>query len=929
MQINKMPSEYFQQVLGKSDVERSPHNIRDVRSSLEPFGLTDAEDSNNVVNIPVPDFLGTWKTELDKSITDYGRKHLNLLSDVLSWNINRIPDHFTTQPGWWCFHENAWQRCKPPSNRCVILDFEAIRIGYHWYPLCMVGLLKGGWVLWVADITDYQRIATENDIVVQRLDPDTGDLEESFDYLDTHEIDPRRLKGLPSVIPFGESNTIIGYNTPYDRQYLESEYYLRDSGNRFFDLMSAWIVSQGMSNQQRVLYKTLKNAYTKPSWFTQTTTNGLDAVYKHLFDTDLDKGVRDEIVGQGLPWIVENMESVVSYCAKDVLSTFHVFKRLYPVYLNRRSVPSQVAHLMMGSYKIPLDNGRFHQFFDKAEGMFMQIKGEIADILYQASVDFKVSVLTNYTIPLKDLKAVKGSKEDKEAQRLAIMGNWLKTLPERMRHLDWTPALSGANTGEPKWFRKICKDYKEGNLSISQRFAVTILDIKWKDSPLLWGNVFDETEDVMRQGWYTHDHGALPHPRRRGKNLVNIFCKDYVSLFERGVLKADRDLQPILEKLISTINWISLRKRTASIHIESPEGFPMVVPQISPNGTITGRCADNLWQVMANPKSKRIGTELKSMISPPSGYVFVGADVDSQEAWLAGLMGDMATGICGSTPMGFITIAGQNTGDIDTSSDIHSVMVRETEMEINGILTRIPRGKTKNRVYGAVYGQGVKGDQNFLLQEMPDLSEEDTFRNSKLFVSKFKGSSSYMGGRKIYCGGLASSSFNNMEAIADSPYPKTILLNNIMSAALAGSNDFKPSRVNWTIQSSGADFRDLLLLYSYRFFKLLGADAFTFMTIHDEIRCIAVDSESNIVKTAYALQLAHLYTRCAFLDVTNMDILPAGVAWFSGIDIDRYCLRKDPHENQVTPSQPEGLPLGEVWTPEDLRKKVDKTIKRC
>jgi len=36
----------------------------------------------------------------------------------------------------------------------------------------------------------------------------------------------------------------------------------------------------------------------------------------------------------------------------------------------------------------------------------------------------------------------------------------------------------------------------------------------------------------------------------------------------------------------------------------------------------------------------RIGSELKAMIQSPIGYHFVGADVDSQELWIAALLGD-------------------------------------------------------------------------------------------------------------------------------------------------------------------------------------------------------------------------------------------------------------------------------------------------
>ena len=36
----------------------------------------------------------------------------------------------------------------------------------------------------------------------------------------------------------------------------------------------------------------------------------------------------------------------------------------------------------------------------------------------------------------------------------------------------------------------------------------------------------------------------------------------------------------------------------------------------------------------------RVGSELKAMIQCPPGYQFVGADVDSQELWIAAILGD-------------------------------------------------------------------------------------------------------------------------------------------------------------------------------------------------------------------------------------------------------------------------------------------------
>ena len=45
-----------------------------------------------------------------------------------------------------------------------------------------------------------------------------------------------------------------------------------------------------------------------------------------------------------------------------------------------------------------------------------------------------------------------------------------------------------------------------------------------------------------------------------------------------------------------------------------------------------------------------MGSELKAMVRAPPGYHLVGADVDSQELWIAAVLGDMHfAGIHGTT----------------------------------------------------------------------------------------------------------------------------------------------------------------------------------------------------------------------------------------------------------------------------------------
>ena len=64
------------------------------------------------------------------------------------------------------------------------------------------------------------------------------------------------------------------------------------------------------------------------------------------------------------------------------------------------------------------------------------------------------------------------------------------------------------------------------------------------------------------------------------------------------------------------------------------------MPQLVVAGTVTRRAVEPTWLTASNAKETRVGSELKVMVRPPHGYHFVGADVDSQELWIAAVLGD-------------------------------------------------------------------------------------------------------------------------------------------------------------------------------------------------------------------------------------------------------------------------------------------------
>lgn len=554
------------------------------------------------------------------------------------------------------------------------------------------------------------------------------------------------LESLKPTVAFSNEQVVIGHNVGYDRSFLASEYPLADSGNRFFDTMAAFIAVRGFTNQQRSVYAQAEKDedFLAPAWVHETATNGLDSVYELYTGRQLDKGTRDGIVKVGLPFVRDNFSDVLWYCIKDVRATFEVFSHVYPEL--RRAQPSDLSmtgQLLLGNTWLPLSADRWNGYYDKAETEAEKVKAMVEERL----IEVAKSVLNNPT----------------EAQLNSPV-------------LDWTPAKAGKAKGLPKWYRD-CK----GRPSINSRMAAVLLGCTWRGETVLWDD---------SKGWYTNGYGALPHPEKRGQKLTNLFMQKMVQHVESGLLDAPGGLQDLLKALMSTINWTSLKKRAAATKVDYSNGYPVTLPRLVVTGTVTRRCKDDTWQVASNPKATRIGTELKSMIEAPPGYSFVGADVDSEELWLAAALGDAASGVSGLTPLGLMVLIGTKAD----KTDVHSVVAAQLG---------ISRDLAKNLIYGLCYGLGFKGAADYIAKANPLTPMDEVKKTADNLIKLFKGVKSGMTGRWV--GGLASEAFNEMEAIANSKHPSTPVLKASISKALSGIRDFATTRVNWTIQSSGVD----------------------------------------------------------------------------------------------------------------------------
>jgi len=880
--INKLSNKLHLQLIGRLPRDVHPYERKLQQDKLRPFGLEASIDNSTTVNLPVPE-LGTYKEVIRKATADLGAPLISRLNEYASGDY--LPCGFTlppARPGWFQRSANVpgkWQSIpQPPDGIVITLDFETVNIpierlvpwedgdSSQWFPVCCVGI-------------------TATDIYVWQWNPDN----------------------LVSTVPFGRNCVVVGHNVPYDRQFLAPEYLRTPSGNYFADTMAMWIPVRGMGNQQRIVFKMSESDPFAPMWSDETATNGLDAIYSFYFDQKLDKGVRDELIKYGYDYCRQEFSSVLQYCYKDVIATYQVFQKVYEENkIHRPSPTTQTAQLLMGSYWCPLSTTRYPSYYRDVETATQAIREQL-----DAVVDNRVhEVYVMYNESFQDYLSQFGKQLNKGNVE-AIVKGWCELLARespQLAQLDWTPALTGKTKGQPVWYR----NHRAKPYHMATRVTPLLLNVTWRDRAVLW---CDEL------GYYTLDdqgqREALPHPEDRGQRVTQLFIKGFSVPVEEGMLSAPGDLKTAIKAMNSLVNWTSIRKRVKALHVECPEGYPVTLFQITVTGTITGRCADNFSQVMPNPKAKRWGTGVKTLVEAPEGYVIIGGDISSQELTVAAWLADQVKldyrqtlPFIGASPLSVSVMCGTSS----TKTDVHSIMAAKQGMK---------RSDVKPEVYGGLYGQRVKGCREYLMKVMPTWSEEYCNEMAIKFTDNFVGKQDGRGG---FTGGLASEAFTAIEKITkESGQPTPVLRCKVTKALEDVGRNFKTTMVNRIVQASGADWRDILVVLTSYFFKYYGIDGRLMLTIHDEIR--AVVNKEHVLQAAYALNLAHVMTTCAFIDRLNLDLIPSSKAWFEEIDVTQHLSKTAKSDDGKPfcqcPEFPQGLPEGIVITATDLMAAIE------
>jgi DNA polymerase gamma 1 len=779
------------------------------------------------------------------------------------------------------------------------------------------------------------------------------------------------------LIPLGDTSVhrvIVGHNIGYDRARVAEEYNIAQSNNAFIDTMSLHVASNGMCSRQRpswMKHKKSRELRDKVAtseenadlshlldsgaipdeeeelWIGRSAVNSLREVAKFHCNITIDKQRREYFGELDRTGICERLDELLDYCAADVEITHRVYQKVFPLFVETCPHPVSFAALRFLAAEILPVNETWDAYINNAEATYHTLDDAVKE---------RLVALTDKALEVKDQPEV--YNEDPWLSQLDWSGQEIRMVKGKKKGDPPRPAARQKKPGMPNWYKGLFpKSDGPMNLTVRTRIAPILLRLSWDGYPLVWSDehgwtyqvpvdeVFaynekgikeldmSEEENLKLRDATQHVFYKIPHKDGPLARCANPLAKGYLQYFEKGKLTSEYAYaKEALEMNASCSYWISARDRIMSQMVVYNKEVPnppklasasgkskgkkvgFILPQVIPMGTVTRRSVENTWLTASNAKKNRVGSELKSMVRAPEGYCFVGADVDSQELWIASLVGDATFKLHGGNAIGFMTLEGTKAA----GTDLHS--------RTAGILG-ISRNDAKIFNYGRIYGAGLKFASSLLRQFNPSLTDSQTSNTANDLYQNTKGKKTArkaLHERNFWRGGTESFVFNKLEDFAEQERPRTPVLGAAITEALQrrylSKGGFMTSRINWAIQSSGVDYLHLLIVSMSYLSRRYNLDARLSITVHDEIRYLV--KEEDKYRAAMALQVANVWTRAMFSQQMGINELPQSCAYFSAIDID-HVLRKEVDMDCITPSHSTAIPHGESLDILSLLEKGD------
>ncbi|RAL59230.1 hypothetical protein DID88_006945 [Monilinia fructigena] len=615
------------------------------------------------------------------------------------------------------------------------------------------------------------------------------------------------------LIPLGDPNKpriIVGHNIGYDRARIAEEYDIVQSKNNFLDTMSLHVAVNGMCSRQRPTWmKHRKDRELREKIASETDNADLASLLGHKALSEeeeaelwIGRTARDAFGECDREGIRAKLDQLLDYCAADVDITHRVYKRVFPNFVDTCPHPVSFAALRhLSSVILPVDKS-WEKYINNAEAIYMKLSDAVQE---------RLLALKEKALEIKDDE--KKWSTDPWLRQLDWSGQEIKRIKAKKEGEEGRPVARQKMPGMPKWYKDLYpKASGPINLSVRTRVAPLLLRLAWDGYPLVWSDKYGwtfrvpieeahkytekqmqecnafEAPDMHLRDDTTAAYFKIPHKDGPQAKCGNPMAKSYMQYFEKGILSSEYHYaKEALEMNASCSYWISARNRIqsqipvyesdgakgpSSSEPDSETGY--ILPQVIPMGTVTRRAVENTWLTASNAKKNRVGSELKSMIKAPPGYCFVGADVDSEELWIASLVGDSQFKLHGGNAVGFMTLEGTKAA----GTDLHS-----RTADILGIT----RNAAKVFNYGRIYGAGLKFASLLLRQFNPSLSESETASTAGNLYKATKGVKTVrkaLHPGSFWRGGTESFVFNKLEEFAEQEKPRTPVLGAGITEAL-------------------------------------------------------------------------------------------------------------------------------------------------
>ena len=925
--VQQLSDHVYSQVFLNKNIPPDPELVALSKDHLSRHNLLGkSQVATNPIAFDLPKLQGrTLDEHFYKLGMDASEPYLGYAKSYASYHVPQMPRKWMRRSGWTKYNiDGSWEPVDAPDESMLTFDTEVM---WKENPFAVMACAVSP-TAWYAWLSPWLLGETENEIQLVPLG------------------DPSR----PRII--------VGHNIGYDRARIMEEYNIQQSNNFFVDTMSLHVAVNGMCSQQRPTWmRHMKNRDLRDKiatdsncfelstmlenkmvsdeeeelWVGRSSINSLRDVAKFHCDVTIDKAQRDHFSERSKGEILERLEELLDYCAADVAITHRVYKKIFPNFLQVCPHPVNFGALRHLSSVILPVNQSWEEYIKNAESTYHRRLDDVHRRLVELSKE---------ALEIKDQSEV--YKNDPWLRQLDWSGQEIKMVKGKKKGDPPRPAARQKLPGMPKWYKDLFpKSNADINLTVRSRIAPILLKLAWNGFPLVWSDKFgwafrvphdqvhklgsqpvvrcDMAEEKIPELRYDmkNIYFKLPHKDGPQARCANPLAKGYSQFFERGTLTSQYELaKEALDMNASCSYWTSARDRIISQMVvyendiqndkskknEAGEKLGFILPQVIPMGTITRRAVENTWLTASNAKINRVGSELKAMIRAPPGYVFVGADVDSQELWIAGLIGDAQFQLHGGNALGFMTLEGSKAAGTDMHSRTASIL-------------GISRNDAKVFNYGRIYGAGVRFAATLLRQFNPSMPEKQTYEVANSLYNATKGARTnrrVLSDGPFWRGGSESFVFNKLEQFADQERPRTPVLGAGITEALMrrfiNKGSFLTSRINWAIQSSGVDYLHLLIISMDYLIRLHNIGARLAITVHDEIRYLV--KEEDKYRAALALQIANVWTRAMFAEQVGISDLPQSCAYFSAIDID-HILRKEADMDCVTPSHPHKIPHGE------------------